>query len=144
MIERENNFPNSIEQQASELLDRIHGTELGSTEYHAATDYIDWRDLDNTIHTLRDNVTKQPESSSGSNYWQSELRIGELRMALLTDDIRKKSAHMPGYESTFYRIRSIDDDLGTESCEVFISAVKQTLDNKKNEANLLDNAPPIK
>jgi hypothetical protein len=88
---QENINQETLEQVEQRLLEYIHNAEFGSPVYQAAIDYFEEDRLSDALEKARIDAKENQNKSKDSQMVDSELRIAEIRYALLQDDIRIKN-----------------------------------------------------
>lgn len=131
MPERDNKESIATEQLAQELLQRIQGAEFGSTVYQAVSDYFDHANLGESLEALRNNSLRHLEDPSRTSYWESELRIEEMKMALLEHEISQREVQTEGYSNVYYHLMTVDEDLyhtvSKDADEKFVRAAEHAI-----------------
>jgi hypothetical protein len=102
--------PETAEQLGQGLLEFIDRTEFGTTEFQAASDYMDLHSL----HELRDEaINKLASTPEDSAITESNVRICEMKIALLELQIEQNRSRLPRYSRTFQKIETGFADLQT-------------------------------
>ena len=110
MTEWENLQPETAEQLGQNLLEFIDQTEFGTTEFQAASDYIDLHSL----HELRDEtINKLASNPENRTITESNVRICETKIALLEVQIEQNRSRLARYSRTFQKIETGFADLQT-------------------------------
>jgi hypothetical protein len=143
MQEQENNsLKDPIEiadQQATHMLELIRGAEFGSSVHQAASDYFAKKDLEDDIESTIGFMDSFSERAAREFYWQSELRIKEMSMALLENEIRNKTVLIPDYSKIYNGLYGLDAGLNDESRNNFMSAARKIVLGITNSGNPLEN-----
>jgi len=134
MVEREENgdFTRS-EQIRQELLDYLKDVDFGTPKYQACCDYLDY---EYQMNSWRREV-KVAADSSGSDpeerlFYESQMRIREIHIALLEREIEKNRTRILGYSDAYAHIWLTFDDLG----DIVYEETKAIYPNEENEVNI--------
>jgi hypothetical protein len=104
--------PETAEQLGQQLLEFVDGTEFGTTEFQAVSDYVDLRSLrefrDENINRLAGNTENRATA-------ESDTRICETKIALLELQIEQNKSRLPRYSRTLQKIATGFADLNTVS-----------------------------
>jgi hypothetical protein len=112
MTEWETPKPESAEQLGQHLLEFIGGTEFGTTEFQAVSDYVDL----SLLRELRDeNINRLAGNTENSAITESDTRICETKIALLELQIEQNKSRLPRYSRTFQKVEIGFADLNTVS-----------------------------
>ena len=81
----------------------IENSQFGTPEYQAESDYFDLEGLYNLLETDADNAIggKDPNATF---FFESHLRITELKIALLENEIRHKQSRLEGYSKVYLKL----------------------------------------
>uniref|UniRef100_A0A7V3NUA2 Uncharacterized protein n=1 Tax=candidate division WOR-3 bacterium TaxID=2052148 RepID=A0A7V3NUA2_UNCW3 len=107
-----NNEPKTAGKLGQELIENIQNTEFGSPVRLAWMDFFDRNKLVDELYANRRDVKEARENSKDTLDLigkESDLRIVEMKTALLENDIRRREAEVPGYSEVS---RNFDNVLG--------------------------------
>jgi hypothetical protein len=104
-----------VEQSIQNLADHLKGADVDSTRGQSFVDFMLLTRL-NSKWEVQLNELKGPfptpgTDSSERNYEESQLRIVEMRLALLTNDMDHKKTTLPGYEEELASIEQKWEDV---------------------------------
>ena len=112
MLERNDNKPATVEQLGQELLNFVRNTEFGASQYQAVRDYFDLQSLYDDLRIDRINLIESKDASDKIAV-ESQMRVTELRIALLNNEIRHNQSRLEGYSNAYTHISVGFDDLLT-------------------------------
>jgi hypothetical protein len=103
---------NGSEQVRQNLLDHLKDVEFGSIKHWAAIDYFNLGYQESLLSTQRKNLLSVRRNQEKKMYWESEVRIREVHIALLERDIDRNKSRVPGYSKAYMYLVSSFDQLG--------------------------------
>jgi hypothetical protein len=128
MAERHTPKPETAEQLGQQLLEFVNKTEFGTVQFRAVSDYLDLQ----TLHGSRAwDITRLVEEGGNKAETESEIRICEMRIALLEHLIEQNKSQLPGYSGAFQHmetaLKDIDSLAKVEAEKKYFDADEQKL-----------------
>ena len=103
-IEEGKNGTETAEQQGQRILEFVQGAEFGTTQYEAASDFFDLKDLEQSLKQEVKNARSKKDDPEGNQYWGSRARISEQKIVLLEHQIDQNSSRVTGYQSAYVHL----------------------------------------
>jgi hypothetical protein len=91
--------------------------EIGSVKYQALMDYKEIHDINAQMGRLY-KALAETESTDKRIWMESELRVNEMRLALMEVERHKNEKQTPGYATAYYFLDSHLDDLRDQGEDV--------------------------
>ena len=113
MVEQENNLDEprkTAEQVREQLVELITGSEFGSPQYLAVSDYFHLHNLGSDLRRQQKELLSEIEQPAAKMYWESEVRITEQQIALLKAQIYHHRSMLKGYDQTYTKVEMTMED----------------------------------
>ena len=108
MAERDTSQPETAEKLGQQLLEFVDKTEFGTAQFGAVSDYLDLR----TLHSLRElDVDALSGNNENKTKRESDIRIYELKIALLEHQIEQNKSSIPGYSWSYQHVETAFEDV---------------------------------
>ena len=135
MPERETNKADTAEQFGQKILKFVEGTEFGTPQYEAVSDFLDLNRLKESLKTSIRNSHSNNEDPERRSYWESQARITELEIALLNHQADQRQSRVKGYQAAFVRF-----GIGLEELQSITrkEADEKIPENKQEQINYQD------
>jgi hypothetical protein len=131
MAERNTPKPETAEQLGQQLLEFVDQTEFGRATFKAVSDYLELRSL----YAMRNHgLGSITEDGVTRTTKESDMRIGEMRIALLEHQIGQNKSRLPGYSGGYQHLETAFDDIYSLA---MVEAEHQYTDVSKQEAYTL-------
>ena len=93
-----------------QLLEFFEKTEFGTAQFKAVSDYLDLK----TLHTLRElNIHTSAGDNEAKTKRESEIRIYEMKIALLEHQIEQNKSQLSGYSKAYQLMETALKDIDT-------------------------------
>jgi hypothetical protein len=108
MPERDTPQPETAEQLGQQLLEFVDEAEFGTVQFRAVSDYLDLR----ALYGSREwNMNRLVGASENKAERASDIRVQEMKIALLEHQIEQNKAQLPGYSRAYQHMETALDDI---------------------------------
>jgi hypothetical protein len=103
MAERDIPQPETAEQLGQQLLELVDKTEFGTPEFRAVSDYLNLR----ALYGNREwNMNRLVGESGSKVERESDIRVDEMKIALLENQIEQNKSQLPGYSGAYQHMET--------------------------------------
>src|SRR5688572_12048624 len=110
MAERNTQQPESAEELGQKLLEFVGKAEFGTVEFRAISDYLDMRGYYGLRKWNIDGLAGKSEAERAS-----DIRICEMKIALLEHQIDQNKSQLPGYSGIYQHMETALENIDSRA-----------------------------
>lgn len=135
MQERDTGNPETADELGQKLLAYVQGAEFGTPQFQAISDYLTHRTLEHDLGIEQRNMLGSEETTKRA-WWESRVRITEIKIALLEYNIDQNQARLAGYSTAYTHMGTSFEEV--DSWSSFEADEKYPDDDQRRKAYLTE------